>query len=211
MTGGINGPFGILRRAVASLYLCSKPRQGAYLLIREARFVVSLCQYNPLRPASWSRANNNALIAQTALNDLAGRRIGHKMIGIDGAGDHSLSETGAGVDHRLTALAGKGMSREEHASCNRINHLLDHHSQAHGRVIDAQALTVTDGPVGPQRSPAAFHRFEHRFDADDIEVGILLTGKTGEGQVFSRSRRAHSHRDRPAFPQLLIRLSNCGD
>src|SRR5918911_2193796 len=161
MTGGINGPFCILRRAVVSLYSCPKPRQGAYLLIRDARFVVSLSQFNPLRTASWSRTNNNALIAQTTLNDLAGRRIDHKMIGIDCAGDHSLSETGAGVDHCLTALAGKGMSGEEHASCNRINHLLDHHRQAHGRVIDAQALTVTDGSVGPQRSPAALHRFEH--------------------------------------------------
>src|ERR671933_63143 len=113
MTGGLNSPFGTLRCSIMGLDLGTKVGQGAYLLIRDARFVVSLSQFNPLRTASWSRTNNNALIAQTALNDLAGRRIDHKRIGIDCAGEHSLSETRAGVDHRLTALAGKGMSREE--------------------------------------------------------------------------------------------------
>jgi hypothetical protein len=46
--------------------------------------------------------------------------------------------------------------------------------------------TIGNGAVAPQRSPAAPHRVQQRFFADDIQVGILLAGERRLGQILGR-------------------------
>ncbi len=76
-------------------------------------------------------------------------------------------------------------------------------------VVDA----VGNRPVGEKRCLAAFDRVNQHFFALDVEVGFVLTGKTGVGQVFSGGGTAHRHAQMfatggleraPGFAQLLL-------
>ena len=53
--------------------------------------------------------------------------------------------------------------------------------------------SVRDGPIGPQRRPAAMDRIEHRVGPDDVQVGVLLPRETGKRQIFRSRRRPDGH------------------
>ena len=59
------------------------------------------------------------------------------------------------------------------------------------KVVKALDRAVGDGAIGKQGGEAPVAGFENRFHAVDVEVGFLLSGKAGIGQVFGGGRRAH--------------------
>jgi hypothetical protein len=54
-------------------------------------------------------------------------------------------------------------------------------------------VAVGDGPVGEQGGKAFMAGFQHGFYPMDVEVGFLLTGKAGVGQIFGGGGRSHGH------------------
>ena len=129
------------------------------------------------------------------------------VVGRDQPGHHGLAQPGAGVDDDLAALAGDRVGREHHAGELGVDHPLDDDRHPCGCRLDLLAAAVGDGPLGPQRRPAAAYGVEHRVVADDVEVGVLLAGEGGAGKVLRG--RAGADRDRPAA-ELGVRLGDRG-
>ena len=77
------------------------------------------------------------------------------------------------------------------------NELLHDNRQANSGRIDPLTHPVRDSPGCPQTRPAFFHRFQQGSFPLNIEVGILLTGKTGCGQVLGGGGGTHGNRPHP--------------
>jgi hypothetical protein len=122
--------------------------------------------------------DDNVLVTQASLDDLAAGGTHDEVVWVGRTGDNRLSQTGIRLHHALPALASERVGSEEHACYLGVSHALDDHCQTHRTRINAQAVAVAGGAVGPQRGEAALHCIEHRLDPDDIEIGFLLPGKT---------------------------------
>jgi hypothetical protein len=168
--------------------------QRADLRVVDAEPVCSRRALDVAGAAAGDGTHLDPLVARAPLEDLAARGVDHEVVGVDRARDHGLAQAGAGVDDRLAAAAGHGVRREQDARHLGLDHLLDHHGQAHGAVVDAVGGAVHDGAFGPQRRPAPAHGVQHRLLAHDVEVGVLLAGEAGVGQVLGSGRGAHGHR-----------------
>ena len=111
------------------------------------------------------------------------------VVGVDRARDDGVAQARGGVDHAAGAAAADRVGGEEHARDLRVDHPLHDHGELGGRVVDARVGAVGHGPVRPQRRPAAAHRVQHRVDADDVQVGVLLAREARAGQVLRGGRR----------------------
>ena len=156
------------------------------------------------RASSCGSPDDDALISGPTLDNFTGRGIHHKVIGSGRAGDDGFSQAGIRVDDGLTPFACHRMSCEEHARNRGFDHALHHHSQLDAALIEAQALPIAHRPISPERGEAAPYRVQHRLDAHDVEGGLLLAGKAGKGEIFSRGRGAHCHRERCSRAQNAI-------
>ena len=116
------------------------------------------------------------------------------VVGRDQPGHHGLAQPAAGVDHDLVPGTGDRVGREQHARERGRHHLLHDDRDAHPGRVEVAPCPVGDGPLRPQRSPAAAHRVEQRVRADDVEVGVLLPGERGAGQVLRRGAGPDGHR-----------------
>src|SRR5437588_10350675 len=79
---GINGPLGILRRSIVCFDVRTQLSQGADLVIGETGFFAAIAGFATQCATASSSADNNSLIAQPALDDLACSGVDDKMIGI---------------------------------------------------------------------------------------------------------------------------------
>mgnify|MGYP005840916831 CR=1 FL=1 len=113
--------------------------------------------------------------------------------------DDGLPEPQTRVYHHSSAIPGDGVCREEHARRLGPDHALDDDGEGHALVRDGVALAIGDGAVGPQGRPAAANGLQESLVADDVQVGLLLPGEGGFGQVFRGRRRAHREGN-PAEP-----------
>ena len=172
--------------------------QGADLLIGETGFFAAITDLATQRATARRPADNNALIAKPALDDLACSGVDDKMIGIGCAGDDGFSQTRIGVDDGLTTFASDRIGGEKHARDRRLNQTLHDDGQLDMALIESKALTITHRTICPQRSPAVPDRIEDRIDTNDIEICLLLASKRQLRQVFSGGRRAHRHGQVPS-------------
>ena len=69
------------------------------------------------------------------------------------------------------------------------DHALHADRERHLHVVEALGDAVADGAVGEQRGVAAPAGVKQRLVATDVQVGLLLAGKAGIGQVFRRGAR----------------------
>jgi hypothetical protein len=113
----------------------------------------------------------------------------------DLAGHHRLAEPPRRVDRDLRAVPVGGVQRERHPGGLGVDHLLDPHRHRDHVVVVAGLVAVGDGPVGEDRRPAPLDVLEHRVGAADPQVGVLLAGEAGVGQVLGGGRRADRDRD----------------
>jgi hypothetical protein len=114
--------------------------------------------------------------------------------------DDRLAEAGASIDDNLVPRTRHRIGGEEDPRDLWRHHALDHDRQLHRLLVEPLACAVRDGPVAPERGPAALHRLDNSVDSHDVEEGILLTGERRLRQVLSRRARAHSHRDGYVIP-----------
>src|SRR2546426_8478905 len=158
--------------------------QGTYLFVREASFIITICQFNPPRTTTRFRLDHQSFVPQMALDDLSCGRMNNEVVRVNRARDNCLTKARAGINHGLAAMSSKWIGCEEHACYCGIDHALNSNCQTNSAMVDAITGTVTHCPVSPEGSPAAFHSIKHSFDPANIQVGILLTCEARVGQIF---------------------------
>jgi hypothetical protein len=117
--------------------------------------------------------------------------------------DQGLTEPTNSLDHQPVATSADRRGGEHHARPLRVHHGLDDDREGKAVFVPAVLFTVGNGPRCPQRRPAVAHRREDRLLARDVEVGVVLSGERGVGEVLGGA--GGSHRDRPRA-QLAVRL-----
>src|SRR5690606_18309459 len=75
-----------------------------------------------------------------------------------------------------------------------VDHALDDHGHPDPGPVDLVGLPVGGGALVVERGPAAADRVDHRVGALDAEVGVLLPGEAGVGQVLGGGAGAHGDR-----------------
>ena len=117
-----------------------------------------------------------------------------EVVRVDHPRHDGLAQPRARVEHRAGAPPAHRVRGEQHPGDLRVDHPLDHHREPHLGVVDPEVGAVGDGAVRPQRGPAAAHGVEERLAPHDVQVGVLLAGETGRGQVLGGGRRPDRHR-----------------
>ena len=130
--------------------------------------------------------NHESLVAQPPLDDLTGPGRDDEVIGVDRAGDHGFTKPWARVDDSLAAPACDRICREHHARYGGVDHPLNDDGKMNAVRIDGIGCAIRHCAVRPQRRPAAVDRIEHGIDADDVEIGVLLSGEARKRQVLCR-------------------------
>jgi hypothetical protein len=90
---------------------------------------------------------------------------------------------------------------EDDAGHRRIDHPLDDHRRAHLVPAEAEVRPIGGCSLVVQRIPAVRDRCQQLGVAAHVEIGVLLTGKAGLGQVLRG--RAGADRDRPYAERTL--------
>src|SRR5258708_768794 len=114
-----------------------------------------------------------------------------EFVGGDGALDDELTQSVGAVDDDEVAEASLGVEgKGDSAGCQvGADHFLYANGEADVEDIEVESLPVADGPVGEQGSKAVADGVDERSGSTDVEVGLLLAGKAGVGQVLGGGRR----------------------
>src|SRR5829696_8064790 len=181
-------------------------RQCQDLTVREGSPVFAGIEFDPLGATARAGHDGDTLVSQAALDYLSGRSVRDEVVWVDHPRDDSLAEAWAGVYDSLTALPRDRVRSKQYAGDRRVDHPLHGDGEAHAVWVDPVRSPVADGAVRPQRDPAAPHRVEYRFDADHVQIRVLLSCEARLWQVLSRSRGTDGHRNRCAVSQTLVCL-----
>ena len=73
------------------------------------------------------------------------------------------------------------------------HHLLDGDGEVDVELSETLVVTVGNGPVGEEAGKALLAVFDQGVNPADIQVGFLLAGKGGIGQVLGSGRRTDRH------------------
>jgi hypothetical protein len=185
------------------LHRCAELDERTQLPVGEAGRAGSWRQLDPLGTPAGAGTDAQALVAQPPLQDAAGVGVDDEVVGVDGAGDDSLTQPWTRVDHSLPTAAGDRIGGEHDPGHLRCHHPLDHHGQPGAALVDGVARAVADRPVGPERRPATPHGVQYVIRADNVEVGVVLPGEAGEGKVLGGGRGPDGDWA-PFVPQLGI-------
>ena len=119
-----------------------------------------------------------------------------KLVGVDGALHHRLTQAVTGGDEHHIFKAGFGVNGEHDAGRTQVgaHHALHTGRQGHLGVGKALVHAVADGAVVVERGEHLFHLVQHVVDANHVQESFLLTGKGGVWQVFGGGRRTHGKR-----------------
>ncbi len=149
-------------------------------------------ELDPLGAPAGQRPHRDRLVPEPPVDDPA--VLDREVVRVDHPRHDGLAQPRARVEHRAGAPPAHRVRGEQHPGDLRVDHPLDHHREPHLGVVDPEVGAVGDGAVRPQRGPAAAHRVEERLDPHDVQVGVLLAGETGRGQVLGGGRRPDRHR-----------------
>ena len=203
--GAVLGPFDVHRALVVFLDDQRLPGQRFDVGIIDAEGVAQLVRRG-LDPDALARlvGIHHALLlgAQAAPQHrlLAGpeRRLEHvEFVRIHRAlHDHFAEAIARGHEHHV-AETGFGVEREQHAGRAdvRAHHQLHAGREEHLLVLETVVHAIGDRAVVVERRENLLDLVQHVVDADHVEEGFLLPGKTGVGEVLGGGGRAHRDRD----------------
>ena len=190
---GVDGPLGVLWVVVDGGHGGGQAGEGVELGGGQAGLGRGVRVHGP-GAAAGHRPDGGALVAHRHLDRCAGGGVEDEAVRVDRSGHDGLAQPGTGVDDQLPPVAGDGIGGEHHPGHVRVDHALHDHRQGDLGVVDALGGAVADGPLGPQRGPAAPGGVQHGVGAHDVEVGVLLTREAGPGQVLGGGRGTDRHR-----------------
>ena len=101
--------------------------------------------------------------------------------------NHIFAQTVSAFDQNVLVFAVCHVNREHNACRFRINHHLDNGGQRHIQMVKALFFTVIYRTVGKAGCVALLYLLNNHLGALNIQVGILLTCKTGVWQIFRSS------------------------
>lgn len=116
----------------------------------QARFVLARGELDPVRAAVRGGPNCHPLVAEAALDDVAGRRVHNEVVGVYRAGDHPLAQAGGGVDNGLAAPPRERVGGEEDACDRRPDHPLHGDGETDAAGVDPAPGAVAHRAVGPK-------------------------------------------------------------
>ena len=194
---GVKGPLHVLGAAVVPLGPPGQPGHRLDLVVGEAGGgPAGLVDRDPLDPVAVAQPVLDRLVGDGALDDLAQHLVDQEAVRGDLAGHDALAEPPGGLDRDLGAVAVAGVEGEGHPRGGRADHLLDPDRHGDHVVVVAALAPVGDRPGREQARPAAGEVAQHLVGAADPQVGVVLAGEAGVGQVLGGGRGAHRHRDR---------------
>ena len=182
--------------------------QSKDLTVREGGTVLVRGELDLFGAAARTSHDGDALVPQAALDYLPGSRVNDEVVRVDSSRDDGLAEARAGVYDGLMALPRDRVGGKQDAGDRGVDHPLHDDSEPHAARVDPVRGPVADGPIRPQRSPAALHRIEDRLDTDHVQIRVLLARKAGPWQVLRRSRRSYGYGNGRAVTQLPVSLPN---
>ena len=94
--------------------------------------------------------------------------------------DDEVTETRLGVEGESDAAGGKIGA----------HHLLHADGETHVKNVEVESLPVADRPVGEEGGEAVADGIDERGRSAYVEIGFLLAGEAGVGQVFGGGGRA---------------------
>ncbi len=189
----VDGPLGVLGVVVDSGDGGGEGGEGVELRGGQAGVGRGVRVHGP-GAAAGHRPDGGALVAHRHLDRSAGGGVEDEAVRVDRSGHDGLTQPGTGVDDQLPSVARDRVGGEHHSGHVGVDHQLHDHRQGDLGVVDALRGAVADGPLGPQRGPAASGGVQHRVGADHVEIRVLLTREAGPGQVLGGGRGAHRHR-----------------
>ena len=153
-------------------------------------------------------ANNGRLgLLQHQLADV-------ELIRVHRALHNRLAQAVAGRDEHDIAKTRFRIEGEHHAGCADIasHHALDAGGQRDFRVDEALVHAIGNRPVVIEGGENVLHGREHVVQAMNVEIGFLLAGEGGIGQIFRRGGRAHGNGDVAVgvLQHLLVGGGNAG-
>ena len=133
--------------------------------------------------------HRQSFVAEPTLGDPAGAGVDDETVRVDRAGDDGLAEARTGVHHRRgpSPVTGSVVNSTPATAASTISCTTTASRTA--AVVNAVDAPVADRAVSPQRGPATADAVEHRIDAHQVQVGVLLAGEARVGQVLGRRRR----------------------
>mmetsp|Transcript_84873 Transcript_84873/g.181846 ORF Transcript_84873/g.181846 Transcript_84873/m.181846 type:complete len:271 (+) Transcript_84873:560-1372(+) len=173
---------------VRHLFVGSRP---LHLILRHGR--------DRLRAAALFVDHLNQLRAHRPSND---RRLAHRqgwledvpLVGVHRAAHDCLAESVGTRDEDDVAKAALRVQGEHNAGGPGLaaHHLLASGAELHLFMLEASIVAVGDGPIREQGCEDEVHLRFHILVAHDIEVGLLLAGEGGVGEILGGRGRAHS-------------------
>jgi len=130
-----------------------------------------------------------------------------ELVGVDRALHHGFAQpVGCGDEHHV-AETGFGIEREQHAGTGdiRTHHALYPGRQRHVGMGKTVMHPIGNGAVVVERGEDLFYIQQQRILALHMQIGFLLPGKRGIGQILRSGRRAH--RNRHPLAESAIRLA----
>ena len=209
---GVKGPLHVLGAAVVPLGPPGQPGHRLDLVVGEAGGgPAGLVDRDPLDPVAVAQPVLDRLVGDGALDDLAEHLVDQEAVRGDLAGHDALAEPPGGLDRDLGAVAVAGVEGEGHPRGRGADHLLDPDRHGDHVVVVAPLAPVGDRPGREQARPAAGEVGQHLVGAADPQVGVVLAGEAGVGQVLGGGRGAHRHRDRVELAALAELGVGAGD
>src|SRR5215213_10480276 len=119
--------------------------------------------------------------------------IENVMIWRHETGNDGFAKPTRRVNHDRVAVAADRVSGEHHARDLSVDHVLHDDGDLDIFWADTNLAAVCDSAFSPQGRPAPLYRIDQLRCAGDIEVGVLLTGKSGPWQVLGGRAGAHCY------------------
>ena len=211
---GVEGPLDVLRAAVVLLGTLGHGGDLHELVVGEAAGGGALGGDVATDEAAgggvWDQLV--VLVAEVLADDLQGDLVQDDVVRGDLAGDDHLADAPGGVDGHLGAVTVGGVEGHGDAGDAGVDHLL--HDDGHGQTLvgDVVLEAVDDRAGGVEGGPALTDVLGDGVDADLPQVGVLLAGEGGVGQVLGGGRRTDRDGNLAAalLHELRVRLEDGG-
>ena len=219
----ILGPFHVHWLVVAGLFgvvvfdLGGPAGEGEHLFGLNAELLPLLGRnLHVVGAAAFRRATINHLLLffpEVGINDRLetlgqGGLVDIELVRVDGALHYVLPQPVTARDVGGILEPAFGVYGEHHPRRRQIapHHLLHGDGKGHREVVEFLLLPVSDGPVGEQRGEAGPAGLQQRGVAPNVEVGVLLAGKGGVGEILGGGARSHGgiHFRAVALAQLVV-------